>query len=173
MQIVNNRLNSAWISHKYVTLTERLLCSSFNLVCYYQKVIKAFRQQHLISPAWCRTTVRNHKMNFTCFLLHSLLFHASFFFKANALFSLAVAVWLCTSTLSHNVSLQTTVSAINTWVSDCPPWPSIILIHVLPGCVLYTWHITMCWQINLWELNGTRNNVTHYNVKHTEKKQFQ
>lgn len=52
------------------------------------------------------------------------------------LLSLFAVGWLRTSSLFHDIRLQTTVSAINSWVSQCPSGLSIIIKHVLQGFML-------------------------------------
>lgn len=55
---------------------------------------------------------------------------------------------LCTCSLFHYVRLQTTVSAINRWVSHCPPGLLLFPYMSSQSSCFYTWHITMCWQIS-------------------------
>lgn len=66
---------------------------------------------------------------------------------------------------------QQSVQLIAGWISV--PLGSLLLSYMSSqASSFYTWHITMCWQINLWVLNGTQqDNVTHNNnAIHAEKK---
>lgn len=66
---------------------------------------------------------------------------------------------------------QQSVQLIDGWV-NVPVGPLLFSYMSSQASCFYTWHITMCWQINLGALNGAQqDNVTHNNdVKHTERK---
>lgn len=68
---------------------------------------------------------------------------------------------------------QQSVQLIAGWVSV--PLGSLLLSNMSSqASCFYTWHITVCWQINLWALNGTQqDNVTqNNNVIHAGEKKI-
>lgn len=71
----------------------------------------------------------------------------------------------CAPALSSMISgcKQQSVQLIAGWVSV--PLGSLLLSNMSSqASCFYTWHITVCWQINLWALNGTQqDNVTQNN----------
>lgn len=105
---------------------------------------------------------------------HMLSEYYTQFFQASFIKLMLYSVWLllsgCAPALSFIMSVcrQQSVQLLDELVTV--PLGSLLFSYMSSqAACFYTWHITMCWQINLWELNGTENNVTH-NVKHTGKK---
>lgn len=139
---MNNRLNSAWISHKNVALTESL-CNPCCLVCHYQPLIKAFRYHHLIFPVWCCQKAWNEIQVLSKYHAECLCTFFFFFFFFKLMHSMEC---VCCRLAVHHISLSECQAAdnslqlIDSWV-NAPLGP--VLFSYMSSqalCFLYLAH---------------------------------